>query len=42
MQVTTFYFIKLVLKIKYVEFDDNLQKIYKIHENVKVFLLLED
>ena len=39
MHVTKFYFIQLVLRIKYVEFQDNPKKFIKKPENVKVFLL---
>jgi len=37
MFVTNFYFIQLVLKIKYVEFENNPKIFYKKPENVKVF-----
>ena len=41
MHVTKVYFIQLVIKIKYVEFEDNTKHFYENPENVKV-LLLED
>jgi len=42
MHVTKVYFIQLVIKIKYVEFEDNTKQfLLKKPENVKV-LLLED
>ena len=40
MHVTKVYFIQLVIKIKYVEFEDNTKHFFK-PENVKI-LLLED
>ena len=39
MHVTKVYFIQLVLKIKYVEFEDNPIVLQKKPKNVKVFLL---
>ena len=39
MHVIKVYFIQLVLKVKYVEFEDNHKIFYKKTENVKVFLL---
>jgi len=39
MHVIQVYFIQLVLKIKYVEFDNKPNNFYLKTENVKVFLL---